>query len=109
MSEDEQRKIKGAVLLEVEEAKAALALLRAKAGHWYSAQEKLVHLLSRMKRDSAHLKSAAAEVRAEIDKNLDMYTNIMTIEAVLALDTELEKAVERLEKAEAAKKSLGFI
>jgi hypothetical protein len=62
-----------------------------------------------MSRDSAHLKSAAAEARAKIESDLDTYTRVVTVEAVLALDTELEKAVERLEKAEAAKKSLGFV
>lgn len=109
MSEDEKRAIKGEVLLEVEEAKSALALLRARAEHWYNAHEKVTYLLARMKRDSAHMKSAAAEARSEIERNLDAYTKVMTIEAVLALDKELEKAVERLEKAEAGKKNLGFV
>jgi hypothetical protein len=109
LSEDEKRAIKGEVLLEVEEAKAALALLRARAQHWMRLQEKVIHLLARMPRDSAHLKSAAVDARMEIEKDLDTYTKVMTMEAVLALDKELERAVERSEKAEVGKKNLGFV
>ncbi|MGA3049477.1 MAG: hypothetical protein ABSD67_22805 [Terracidiphilus sp.] len=109
MSEDEKRAIQGQVLLEVEEAKASIALLRARAVHWRQLQEKVTHLLSRMTRESAHLESAAAEVRAEIEKDLTAFTAVTTIESVLSLDTELKNAVERLKKAETAKRSLGFV
>ena len=109
MSEEEKRAIRGAALLEVEDAKSALAHLRAKAEHWRKLEEKIGYLLTRMRRDSAHLESAAAETRAEIEDNLDTLENFITVRAVLSLDTELKNAVERLKKAEAVKKDLGFI
>lgn len=108
MSEKEKREIQGAALLEVEDAKADLALLRAKLQRWYLLQEKICHLLARGKRDGAHLESAAKEARADILKNLPAVTEVMNIDAVLSLDAEVEAAVERLKKAEAAKRDLGF-
>ncbi len=108
MSEDEKRAIKGAVLLEVEEAKAALALLRAKAEQWYQAHEKVAKLLSRMRRDSAHLESAATEARMEIASNSSLIAAAMNLDSVLALDSELERALAHLKKAEEAKKQLFF-
>jgi hypothetical protein len=108
MSEDEKRAIQGVVLLEVEEAKSALALLRAKAEHWYKLQEKVCHFLARMKRDGMQQESAATETRMEIVSNLSSYEAATRVEFVLALDAEIEKAVVRLKKAEAAKKEIGF-
>jgi hypothetical protein len=106
MSEDEKRAIKGAVLLELEEAKDALALLRAKAEQWYQAHQKVTHLLARMKRDSAQLESAARDARMEIASNSRTISIVMNLDSVLALDSELEAAVGRLQKAEDAKRQL---
>lgn len=106
MSEDEKRAIMGAVLLEVEEAKAALALLRAKAEQWSRLHEKVSHLLARMRRDGAQMESAAAETRKDILANREAITAVMDFNAVLALDAELDAAIARLKKAEAVKKDL---
>jgi hypothetical protein len=40
--------------------------------------------------------------------NLSSYEAATRVEFVLALDAEIEKAVVRLKKAEAAKKEIGF-
>jgi hypothetical protein len=108
MSEDEKRAIQMAALLEFEEAKTTLALLRAKADQWKHLQDKAAGLLLAMKRDSAHSISRADGLRAEIACNLAPYVAATKIEAILALDSELEAAIDRLEKAVTAKRSLGF-
>jgi hypothetical protein len=108
VSGEAKRAIQGAALLEVDEAKAALALLRARAQQWGGLHQKVTWLLARMTRESAHLEDGAKEVRAEIEDNIDSYVSVTKIEAVLSLDKELETAVERLKKAESVRKSLGF-
>lgn len=109
MSGEEKRAIQGAALLEVEEAKAALALLRARAQHWRGLHEKVNWLLARMTREAAHLEEGAKEVRTEIENDIEAFKSVTGIEAILSLDKELETAVERFKKAEAVKKSLGFV
>jgi hypothetical protein len=108
MSEDEKRAIRAAALLEFEEAKDDLALLRAKAEQWRKRVEKVQHLLTRMRRDDAGMERAAVETRMELAAHLPATVEAMNIEAVFALDGELQTAVQRLKKAEAAKKALGF-
>lgn len=108
MSEDEKRAIRGAALLEAEDAKDELALLRAKSVQWCRAHSHVEQLLVKMGREDSNPMSDPAADRAAIEKNMFLYTDTMTIQAVLALDKELERAVTRLENAEAAKKSLGF-
>jgi hypothetical protein len=108
MSESEKRAIMGAALLEVEDAKAALALLRAKAQNWCRLHEKVAHLLARAMRDDAHLESAARDSRVEILGNMPAIAAAMNLDSILALDLELENALQRLKKAETAKRELGF-
>lgn len=108
MSEEEKRAIRAASLLEYEEAKAALALLRVKADQWSALHERVTHLLARMRRDSAHLESAAASAGLAIRRDHAAVAAVMDLDAVLALDRELSDALERLKKADAAKRELGF-
>jgi hypothetical protein len=108
MGEDEKRAIRANALLEYEDAKAELALLTIKAAQWEKLHEKVHFLLARMRRDSAHLEAAATEILVEISNKRAALSEVMNLDAVLALDTELQKAVGRLKKAETAKKALGF-
>ena len=108
MSDDEKKAIKMAALYEFEDAKDALALIRAKAAQWQHLHEKVLHLLVRGRRDSAHLESAAKDAKAAVLAQLPAIKEVMDINAVLALDAELEAAVSRLKKAEQSKKELGF-
>jgi hypothetical protein len=51
MSEEEQRQIKAMALLEAEEAKSALALLRSKADQWIVSHDLVSRMLSLAKRE----------------------------------------------------------
>lgn len=108
MSEEEQRRIRGEVLLEVEEARTHLALLRAKASSWYRAHEKVSHLLARMHRESAHFQAAATQALEAILRDRNTVAEVLNLDAILALDAELAAAVERLARAEARKRELGY-
>lgn len=109
MSNDEKRAVQAAALLEFEEAKAALALLRAKGEQWRVLYEKVHHLLCRSRRDSAQLEAAAASARLDIESRRAEFAPVMDLDAVLALDAEIESAVFRLKKAAATKRELGFL
>ena len=95
-----------AVLLELEEAKEALALLRAKADQWHRALERVSTLLSRMKRDCLHGEATVAEARAAVMAERTALSSAVDLNAVLELDQSLEAATARLKKALAAKISL---
>jgi len=86
MSGEEKRAIKGAVLLEVEEAKEALALLRAKAEQWRRAHEKVSNLLVKMKRDDAYLESGAPEARQEIANHSGAIAAAMDLKRLIHTD-----------------------
>ena len=60
-----------------------------------------------MRRDSAHLEESAETLRGEIIA-MAAATSVIGLDAMLSLDSELAAAVERLKRAEAAKKALGF-
>ena len=106
MSEDDKKEIRGRTLLEVEDAKAELLLLRARAGQWCRAQNQVTQLLAGMGRENPQMCSVASAAKAAIARDLPLYNDTLTIAAIFALDTELEQAVIRLEKAEAEKRSL---
>ena len=108
MSPEESREIKGRALLEYEEAKADLALLRAKADAWLRLFEQAVSFLTCAKRDSAATEEQAKKAMGEVIKEMPSLEAVVSIRAVLQLDGELAAAVARMRKAEAAKKDLGF-
>ena len=110
MSEAEQKQIRAMALLEVEEAKAALALLRSKANRWKAAHDLVSKVLSHAKRELATL---VVEPDCKVERwNLENATppfgEAMNVNAVLALDDELKAAYLRVKNAEAEKKALGF-
>ena len=98
------------VLLEAEEAKTALALLRAKADQWIRFHEIVAKTLGHAKRELA-TRVIDPECKAEreaLERMLPSFGDSMNAHSVLALDDELESALARLEKAEARKKEIGF-
>ena len=95
-------------LLEVEEAKHHLALLRAKARSWHKLHEKIGPFLLQMRRDSEYVQGLVGQTREDIRRNLDATREAMNIDAIFALDAELEAAALRLAKAEAQRERLGF-
>ena len=110
MSEAEQKQIKAMALLEAEEAKAALALLRSKANRWIAAHELVSKMLGHSKRELATL---VVDPDCKIERwNLEnaapSFGEAMNVNAVLALDDELKTAALRVKKAEDDKKALGF-
>ena len=110
MSEAEQKQIKAMALLEAEEAKAALALLRSKANRWIEAHDLTSKMLGHAKRDLATLvvDPECKMVRRDLEDAAPSFGGAMSIDAILALDDELKAADLRVKKAEAEKKALGF-
>jgi hypothetical protein len=110
MSEEEKRQIRAMVLLEAEEAKAALALLRAKADQWIDAHDLVSKMLSHAKRELVTLvvDSDCKVERWNLENAVPSFGEAMKINAVLALDDELKAACIRLNNANARKRGLGF-
>ena len=108
MSEQEKRNIRAMALLEVEEARAHLALLQAKLGNWQKLQEKVYHLLARGRRWDAHMESVAKEARRDVLLHKEEIAQVMDLEAILRLDEEVLQAVDGLSIAIKNKKALGF-
>jgi hypothetical protein len=111
MSGEEQRNIKAMALLEAEEAKAELALLRAKADQWIAYHDLVSRMLGHAKRTPA---VQVVDLDNQIERlNLEQYApsfgDAMNINAILALDDELKSALLRSKKADDRKKDLGFI
>jgi len=98
------------VLLEAEEAKAALALLRAKADQWIASHELVVKMLSHAKRNPATF-IVDPECKAErlnLERAGSSFGDAMNVSASLRLDDELKAAYLRAENANSRKKELGF-
>ncbi len=98
------------VLLEAEEAKVSLALLRSKASQWVAAHELASKMLVHAKRElvTLLLDPDGSSVRWELEKAAPSFGEAMSINAMLALDDELKTADLRVKKSEAEKKALGF-
>jgi hypothetical protein len=109
MGEDEKRATRAAALLEYEEARAELALLRAKARQWHSLHSNLSFFLERMRRDEAVAKGVAENMRSKILKDREALAPALDLDAILALDQEITKTIARLDLATAEKKALGFV
>lgn len=110
MSEAERKQIEGMALLEVEEAKRALAILRAKADQWSGFHDQVSRMLGHAKRRSVTLllDPDCKVERWNLENAAPTFGDAMNIGAILALDDELKAACERLKKAEETKKELGF-
>lgn len=110
MSDEEQRQIKAMVLLEAEEAKAALALLRSKADQWRASHELVSKMLALAKREpvTSVIDPDCKTVRWDLENTAVSFGEAMNVNAVLALDDALKAAFARLENAKARKKELGF-
>jgi len=110
MNDEEQRQIKAMVLLEAEEAKAALALLRAKADQWIALHELVSKMLGHAKRNLATLMldPDCKTERLNLEKAAPSFSKAMNIDAVLALDDDLKAAYTRVKNAEVRKMELGF-
>lgn len=108
MGNEEKRALQAAALLEFEDAKAELALLRTKAEQLRKVHEKVQLLLARMRRDDAQAERVALGARIEINSQPALFSAAMDLGSILALDSELQAAIERLRAAEEAKRSLGF-
>lgn len=108
MSESEKRQLRAMALLEVAEAQEHLALLRVKAERWSMLAQGVCHLLARSKRDGAAMEAAAAEQRSRVERDREETVAMLDLDAVLALDTELSDAVDRLKAAIKQRDSLGL-
>ena len=110
MSNEEQRKVKAMALLEVEEAKAALAVLRAKANQWAASHDLASRMLScAMRTPAGQLVDPGNKTgRWDFEQATSSFGDAMKVEAILALDDELNAAFVRLKRAEECKKDLGF-
>lgn len=110
MSEEEKRQIKAMVLLEAEEAKAALAILRAKADQWINSHALVSKMLGHAKRELVTLviDPDCKVERWNLENAAPSFGEAMNVNAVLALDAELKAAYIRLDNANARKKGLGF-
>lgn len=105
MSNEEKRRIQADTLIEFEEAKADLAVLRAKAVQARAFVDLLSGFFQRMARENSYDEARSAELR---EKLLSQRSKTLDSDAALALDGEIATALERLRRAEAAKSSLGF-
>lgn len=108
MSGEEKRRIKADALLEHEEAKQELGMLRAKAAKWHRALQSISILLDHGARSDQYLKTKAIEARMALGADQAGIGSMVDPTAVLALDAEIEAAVVRVRKAEDAKKQAGF-
>lgn len=108
MSEEEKRRIRAEALLEFEEAKAQLALLRAKAAGWQRLYAEVVSLLGVAAREFGHQETSAIQKRAEVERDAAALREVLGVDGVLALDTEIAGALARLKRAAQTKKDLGF-
>jgi len=110
MSEAEKKQLKAMALLEAEEAKAALALLRSKANRWIEYHDLVSKMLSHAKRELVTLviDPDCRTERRNVEDAISSFGEAMNIEAVLALDDELKIADLRVKRADAEKKALGF-
>jgi len=110
MSEAEQKQIKAMVLLEAEEARASLALLRSKANQWIAAHNLASNMLAHAKRELVTLviDPDCKVERWNLENAAPPFGEAMNVNAILALDDELKAAAVRLKKAEDDKKALGF-
>lgn len=105
METEEKRAIRAAALLEFEEAKADLALLRAKAAQHAALVHPVYRLLLRISNEST---MSADSLRSDVLNRCSQIQSALDLEAILSLDAELKAAVDRLNQADTAKKSLGF-
>lgn len=108
MCEDEKRRLLGDALIEFEESRRELALLRTKADSWLRLQTKIIRFLEMMRRARPEDHFEAAELRIDILRNRASMESVATIDATLALDKDIEAALARFERAEKARKDLGF-
>lgn len=108
MGELAQRQTLAMALLEVEEATHHLALLQAKARNWHKLHEIIGPFLLQMRRDSEYVQGLVGQTREDIRSNLDAMREAMSIDAIFALDAELEAAALRVDEAEAQRKRLGL-
>lgn len=108
MSEEEKRALQGAILLELEEAKAAFALLRKRAELWAKQHEEIAFFLRGMAAEGDDSRRINYSRRSDIEKNLTLFSTVANLDAIFKLDVELQGAEERLRKAEASKREIGF-
>jgi hypothetical protein len=110
MSESEEKQIRAMALLEAEEAKAALALLRSKANRWIAFHDLVARALSLSKREpvTAIVDPDCQNIRRELENAIPSCGEAMNVSAIFALDDEMKAACLRVQKAEAEKKALGF-
>jgi hypothetical protein len=110
MTQEERRNIRAMALLEVEDAKAELAILRVKAGQWMAAHERASKMLAAAMRNPATqlIDPGNKTGRWDFEQAIPSFGDAMKVEAILALDDELNAAFVRLKRAEECKKDLGF-
>jgi hypothetical protein len=110
MSEEEKRQIRAMALLEAEDAKAALALLRSKADQWIASHDLVSKMLGHAKRRSATLivDPESKIERLNLESAAPSFGEAMNIQAIFALDDDLKTAALRLKSSEIRKKVLGF-
>lgn len=108
MGTDEIRAIKTNLLLEFEESKDELALLRAKANQLERLHLRLATFALRMQRDDAGDHDEAAELAGKLDTDRELIDDLLTVGVLLRLNDEIEAAVKRFGNAVRRKKELGF-
>jgi hypothetical protein len=108
MTQKEERDIKAMALLEREEARASLAVLRAKAERYRRLYGMATALIARAAREGAQMESLAREARQQIEQNASDLETILSMDALLQLDDELAEGAERLRVAVEQCRALGF-
>ena len=108
MTAQDERNLKALALLECEEARQQLALLRAKADQMRKCYEEAARMLAIAKRDQAHREDAAAIARAALQERRHFLGTPFNLDDVFALDNELCAAAERLRDAQQRRKELGL-
>jgi hypothetical protein len=108
MTEEEKLRIKSEVLIEFEDAKAELTLLQIKAANWNVYHQQVSLLLNVSNGDATGNFTSRGEIRATLERNSARVSASMDLNAVLALDSALEAAAQRLARAQAAKRDLHF-
>ena len=108
MGDEEKRAIRAAALLEYEDARENLALLRAKATHLISDLDRVRLFMVRMLRDVDARATAISDSRSEIVGIESRAKESLNLNALLALDETISDAFERMKTAQKIKSDLGF-